>query len=97
MTPDLPALIADLEGPNNEVEWCGEGGLFERAAAALRALSAEVEGLRNDAADMVAGLRYVRRNYGSLDGVGWDRVDALHQRLHPHPTLPPPPATEAGK
>ena len=31
--------------------------------------------LRDGYADAVAGLRYIRQRYGSLDGVGFDRVD----------------------
>lgn len=70
--------------------WCRTRGEAVRWCEALEAL--RDDGWRNMAADMVAGLRYVRTHNGPLPGVAWDRVDDAHQRLSPHPYLPPPPA-----
>lgn len=36
--------------------------------------------LRNGYADAVAGLAYIRQNYGSLAGVGWQRVEDHFER-----------------
>lgn len=44
-------------------------------------------------ADAVAGLRYIERHYGRLEGVGWDRVfdahDDLFRRAADAQTTPP--------
>jgi hypothetical protein len=38
-------------------------------------LRAEVEALREALTDMHEGWKYIRRYYGDLHGVGWDRCD----------------------
>jgi len=44
--------------------------------AAIENLRAENARLRGALADMHAGWRYIRLNYGDLSGVGWERCDA---------------------
>jgi hypothetical protein len=68
--------------------FCGDdsaiAGWNERAADKLESLSErrELDDLcAKIEADAVAGLRYIERHYGRLEGVGWDRVFNAHDEL----------------
>ena len=49
--------------------------LIVRIDAALAHKNNEIRELRRAAADALSGWRYIRAQYGDLDGVGWDRVE----------------------
>ena len=56
-----------------EVE--AQRGLIDFGVREVAALRERVKALEGALHDMHSGWRYIRRRYGELDGVGWDRCE----------------------
>ena len=95
--------IHNSDSPNNrdlsasETEFSRDSVRNTLPRSAVDDLCAKVE------ADAVAGLRYIERRYGRLEGVGWDRVFETHDELFQSAALrsgkveePTPEMIEAG-